>query len=181
MRGWNSPRLLLLALAAPNENKKKNKKKRAKSEAEAKQVVAPIASSIYDKSYCPDLKIDTAFVTDRSKKYITVNFKITNYGKGPAPLFGESAETEDNVAIRAYISGTAKLSRGDLILGGAYIEDGMEDQNGILQPLESFAAAFRVSIRKKTRFMPYLILSIDDYQSLWECQEGNNTISVLID
>jgi len=131
------------------------------------------------QDYCPDLQIDTFFVSKRTKKYAEISFKIVNVGKGPAELFGESRDVEDNVAIRAYASGTENLSRGDLIIGGAYIESGLEDKAGILQPSESFAGAFRVDIRKKTRHMPYLIISIDDYQKLWECDEKNNVKNLL--
>jgi len=128
---------------------------------------------------CPDLRIDTFFVSKRTKKYAEISFKIVNVGDAPAAMFGETKAVEDNVAIRAYASGTAKLSRGDLIMGGAYIESGLKDKNGLLQPQESFAGAFRVDIRKKTRHMPYIIISIDDYQNLWECDEGNNVKKLL--
>lgn len=136
-------------------------------------------TNVYDKSLCPDLRVDTFFVLKRSKKTVELGFKITNYGKGPAAMFGETSETEDNVAIRAYASGTPKLSRGDLVLGGAFIEGGMEDKNGVLMPSESFSGSFVVESRKKTRYMPYFILSIDAYQGLWECDETNNVQPLL--
>ena len=160
-------------LAASKERKKKRKKKRDKPSEES------FISYTFDKEYCADLRIDTFFVSKRSKKWVELNFKITNYGKGPAPMFGETKALEDNVAVRAYVSGTPKLSRGDMVLGGAYIEAGIEDKNGLLNPNESFSGSFRVDIRKKTRYMPYLILSVDDYQTLWECEERNNVMSLL--
>jgi len=134
---------------------------------------------VYDFSLCPDLKLDTVFVFKRSRKTVELAFKITNYGEGPAAMFGETESTEDNVAIRAYASGTPKLSRGDLIMGGAFIEGGMDDKNGVLMPQESFSGSFTVESRKKTRHMPYFILSIDDYQALWECDERNNVYPLL--
>ena len=136
-------------------------------------------TNVYDKSLCADLKIDTFFVLKRSKKTVELGFKITNCGKGPAALFGETNETADNVAIRAFASGTPKLSRGDLVLGGAFIEGGMEDKNGVLMPNESFSGSFEVETKKKTRYMPYFIISIDIYQSLWECDETNNVQPLL--
>jgi hypothetical protein len=131
--------------------------------------------NVYDENYCPDLQIDTLFVAKRSKKWVELAFKITNYGKGPASMFGATQEVDDNVAVRAYASGTPKLSRGDLILGGAFIEDGLDDKNGVLLPGKSFSGSFRVETKKKTRYMPYFILSVDDYQALWECDERNNS------
>ncbi|MEM1119653.1 MAG: hypothetical protein AAGJ18_04350, partial [Bacteroidota bacterium] len=139
----------------------------------------PTDTEVYDKSLCADLRIDTVFIIKRSKRTVELAFKITNYGKGPAALFGATPETEDNVAIRAYASGTPKLSRGDLVLGGAYIEDGLADKNGILLPNESFSGSFTVETKKKTRYMPYFILSVDDYQALWECDERNNVLPLL--
>ena len=160
---------------AKNEDKEK---KAVKNESKAKNNI-PTSSKVYDKEYCADLQIDTVFVVKRNKKTVELAFKITNYGKGPASMFGETEETEDNVAIRAYASGTPKLSRGDLVLGGAFIEGGLEDKNGILMPNESFSGSFEVDSRKKTRYMPYFILSVDDYQSLWECDERNNVRPLL--
>ena len=155
------------------ENKAANKKNKSQS------IISLPPTDVYDKSLCADLKIDTFFVLKRSKRTVELGFKITNYGKGPAALFGETNETADNVALRAYASGTPKLSRGDLVLGGAFIEGGMEDKNGVLMPNESFSGSFEVETKKKTRYMPYFILSVDAYQGLWECDETNNVQPLL--
>ncbi len=160
-------------LAENNAKSKKSKK------GKSSKVFVPMKEEVYDKSLCADLQIDTIFVIKRSKKTVELAFKITNYGKGPAAMFGATTETEDNVAIRAYASGTPKLSRGDLVLGGAFIEGGLADQNGVLMPNESFSGSFTVETRKKTRYMPYFILSLDDYQALWECDERNNVKALL--
>ena len=162
---------------AANEAKEDKAVKNKKAD-NASPILLPSAS-IYDEALCPDLKVDTFFVLKRSKKTVELGFKITNYGQGPAAMFGETSETADNVAIRAFASGTPKLSRGDLVLGGAFIESGMEDKNGVLMPNESFSGSFVVETRKKTRYMPYFILSIDAYQALWECDETNNVQPLL--
>lgn len=159
--------------SSTRQSDKEGLKKRQKIEQDK------IVTNLYDKDYCPDLRIDTIFVDKRYKKKVELAFTITNYGKGPAALFGETKALEDNVAVRVYASGTPKLSRGDLVLGGAFIEDGLEDKNGVLLPNEHFSGSIQVETRKKTRYMPYFILSIDDYQSLWECDERNNTKPLL--
>ncbi len=127
---------------------------------------------------CPDLVIESFSVTKRKKKYAEITYTIVNKGTAPAPLFGEEKSVEDNIAVRAYASGTAKLSRGDMILGGSFIEKGLKDQKGILQPNESYIGTFKVDIRKKTRHMPYLIMFVDTYQGIWECNEGNNVMNI---
>ncbi len=127
---------------------------------------------------CPDLVIESFSVTKRKKKYAEITYTIVNKGTAPAPLFGEDKAVEDNIAVRAYASGTAKLSRGDMILGGSFIEKGLKAQKGILQPNESYVGTFRVDIRKKTRHMPYLIMFVDTYQGIWECNEGNNVMNI---
>ncbi len=154
-----------------------NKASKDKSTNHSTQTIS--SKDIYDPSLCGDLQVDTFFVLKRSKKTVELGFKITNYGKGPAAMFGETAATEDNIAIRAYASGTPKLSRGDLVLGGAFIEGGMEDKNGVLMPNESFSGSFVVATKKKTRYMPYFIIAIDVYQGLWECDETNNVKPLL--
>lgn len=158
-----------------------NQTKEAKAQRDKEKTIneVPETTNIYDKDLCADLRIDTVFIIKRSKKTVELAFKITNYGQGPAAMFGETESTEDNVAVRAYASGTPKLSRGDLVLGGAFIEGGLADKNGVLMPNESFSGSFEVETRKKTRYMPYFILSVDDYQALWECDERNNVLPLL--
>ncbi len=156
-----------------------NGEKEKKAIKDADKKGTPSTEPVYDFSLCADLKLDTVFVINRSQKTVELAFKITNYGEGPAAMFGETESTEDNVAIRVYASGTANLSRGDLVLGGAFIEDGLADKNGVLMPKESFSGSFKVESRKKTRYMPYFILALDVYQSLWECDERNNVYPLL--
>ena len=135
-------------------------------------------SNTLGEEACPDLVIESFSVTKRKKKYAEITYIIRNKGTAPAPLFGEEKAVEDNIAVRAYASGTAKLSRGDMILGGSFIEKGLKDQKGILQPNESYQGTFKVDIRKKTRHMPYLIMFVDTYQGIWECNEGNNVMNI---
>jgi len=135
-------------------------------------------SNISGEEACPDLVIENFKVTKRKKKYAEITYTILNKGTAPASLFGEDKALEDNIAVRAYASGTAKLSRGDMILGGSFIEKGMKDKKGILQPNESYEGTFKIDIRKKTRHMPYLIMFVDTYQGLWECNEGNNVMNI---
>jgi len=78
------------ALAA-NEAKE-NKAIKNKNTGTSTPVISP--TSIYDESLCPDLKVDTFFVLKRSKKTVEFGFKITNYGKGPAALFGPNYPEE---------------------------------------------------------------------------------------
>ncbi len=135
-------------------------------------------SNVIDEEGCPDLVIESFSVTKRKKKYAEITYTITNKGTAPAALFGEEKAVEDNIAVRAYASGTAKLSRGDMILGGSFIEKGLKEQKGILNPNESYEGVFRIDIRKKTRHMPYLIMFVDTYQGIWECNEGNNVKNI---
>ncbi len=127
-----------------------------------------------DKDNCADLAIDQIQVVKKSKNSVTLSFVITNYGTGTAELFGASDKKEDNVAIRANISGSKKLSRGAIVIGGDYIKGKRKSKNAILAPYESYQGTIKLDIRKMTRFTPNIILELDAYNALIECDETNN-------
>lgn len=129
----------------------------------------------FDKNYCPDLHIDTIKILKLSKKWVTIEYKITNSGKGPASLSGETNEEDDNLFVRAHISGAKRLSRGAFAVGGTYITD-----RDVLEAGDSYIGVFRIDIKKRTRYTSNLILELDAYSSVRECDETNNQNFIFI-
>ena len=130
-----------------------------------------------EKKYCPDLIIEEVKIVEQSKKWLTLEFSVRNQGKGIAHLFGTARHERDNLAILAYMSGSPKLSRGAISLGGTYITKG----KGMLHPNESFTGTIKLDIRTKTRYTPVVILSLDAYQTAKECDRTNNTLGILVE
>ncbi|MEM1322592.1 MAG: hypothetical protein AAGG75_20170 [Bacteroidota bacterium] len=134
-----------------------------------------------DKDNCADLKIDQIGIVKKSKNSITLSYTITNYGTGVAALFGESDKKEDNVAIRANISGSTKLSRGAIIIGGDYLSKNKRSKKKELAPFESYQGTIKLDTRKMTRFTPNIILELDVYNSIIECDETNNRQHIVVE
>ncbi|MFK8103253.1 MAG: hypothetical protein AB8G15_12035 [Saprospiraceae bacterium] len=133
-----------------------------------------------DKNFCSDLSFDTIYVLKKSKHSITLGYTLSNYGKGPATMFGTKPVEADNVAIKAYLAATGKLTRGSLAIGGAFITKGLKDEKGLLQPQESYTGTIKLNLREMTRFTPHIVLDLDVYGTLRECNERNNTRAILI-
>ncbi len=133
-----------------------------------------------DENFCPDLVLTELKVLKKSKKWITLEYTIQNQGKGPAAMLGDKKSDLDNVAIKVYIAGSPKISRGSLVLGGEYLTKGFKDRKGLIPPQESYTAAIKLDFRKKTRFTPFVIVELDSFQNIKECDETNNTKEVLV-
>ena len=68
-----------------------------------------------------------------------------------------------------------ELQRGDVLIGGVYIEnEALEEANGKLGAGETYQGTIKVSTKNKTSFTPYLILDVDAWETVLECNETNN-------
>jgi len=128
-----------------------------------------------DRNFCPDLQLDTLIITRQTKKWATIEYRISNKGKGPASLKGDSGKKEGNLAIKAYLNRTGKLSKGAIPIGGNFISD-----QDLLKPGEVYTGVIRLDITKKTKYSSALIIQLDPYLVVRECDETNNYSSVLL-
>jgi hypothetical protein len=134
-----------------------------------------------EKSVCPDLVFDTIILVKNDGKTAVLDYRISNVGKGPAKIYSENGDDKNNLGLRAFISGSTMLSKGALVIGGDFIKSGLEQSGGILQPGRSFKGSITLDIRRKTRYLPVIILSLDAFMSLHECDRANNTKSILVE
>jgi hypothetical protein len=126
-------------------------------------------------TYCPDLVIEKIEILKQTPKILTVQYTLANIGKGPAALYGKLNDDEDNVYVKAYFSSNEKLSRGAIPVGGEMIKTGISNASGLLLPNQKHLIAMTFDISEQTpKFTPYIILEVDAYQKLWECDEKNN-------
>ncbi len=131
------------------------------------------AKDYIDRNFCPDLKLDTLIITRQTKKWATIEYRISNNGKGPASFKGESGKKEGNLAIKAFLNRTGKLSKGSIPIGGAFIND-----QDLLKPGEVYTGVIRLDITKKTKYSSMLIIQLDPYLVVRECDETNNNNAV---
>ena len=136
--------------------------------------------AIQKKAPCPDILFTELKIIQQDDKWATLGYTIMNQGPGIFRLFGASDGVETNLVIRAYISGVPVLSKGALPIGGAFIQE-LPGRPKELQTGQSFSAEIKLDIRKKTRYMKSLILSLDSNQFALECDRTNNTGAVILD
>jgi hypothetical protein len=149
-----------------------------------KRDTAPSSGFIEEKidlsTGCADLTIDGVRVLESNEKIIKVEFNLFNNGNKAANIYGETRKLEDNVAVRFYASGTQRLTRGSLIVDGIFISEGLKDTKGMLEPKKGVKLTYKVSAEKFTRFSKVMILQVDGFDVVRECDETNNVNYVFI-
>lgn len=126
-----------------------------------------------DRNFCPDLRLDTLIITRQTKKWATIEYRISNHGKGPAAFKTGSGKEEKQLAIKAFLNRTGKLSKGSIPIGGSFISD-----KDLLKPGEIYTGVVRLDITKKTKYSSMLIIQLDPYLMVRECDETNNKKAV---
>jgi len=128
---------------------------------------------------CPDLVIDTITLVKQTKNWITIEYTITNYGGAPATMIGTKRGERDNLGIKAFLSRTQRVNKGAIIMGGGFIPDNFNGGSPDLASGESYTGKIKLDYKKRTRFTPYLILDLDVFEFVPECNEKNNKNSYL--
>ena len=131
------------------------------------------AEDYIDRTFCADLHLDTLIVTKQSDKWATIEYHISNRGKGPAAFKGKTKKEDDDLAIKVYLNRTGNLTKGAIPIGGTFIKD-----QDLLKPGDVYIGTIKLDITKKTRFSSVLIIQVDPYLSIRECDETNNVKSV---
>ncbi len=127
-----------------------------------------------DDNACPDLIIESVSIVKKSKNSVTLKYKIKNKGKKPLSVTGPSKKKEDNLALIFHMSSSEKLTRGSITIGGTFVKGGKQTPDGKLYPGKSLTEEIKLDISMMTRFTPVIILEIDPYFSIEECNETNN-------
>jgi len=130
-------------------------------------------SLYYDPETCPDLRIESIKVVKQKKNFIIIEYTIKNTGKGPAHIEGNSKNEEDNIAVKAFMTSSSKLNKGALVLGGDIVKSRSKKPTPLL-PGESHTTKIRLDINTMTKFTPVIILELDTFGQVRECDETNN-------
>jgi hypothetical protein len=129
---------------------------------------------------CPDIYFQRLRVIEQDDKWATIEYNIANKGHGLFKLFDKEAKNEERLIVKAFISGVPTLSRGALPVGTQVIKP-QPGQSGDLLPGDVFTGRMKIDVRKKTRYMKSLILSLDSDQFKLECDKTNNADAVILD
>jgi hypothetical protein len=135
---------------------------------------------ILEKEPCPDILFAELKIIGQDDKWATLEYTILNQGPGIFRLSGERDSVETNLVLRAYISGVPVLSKGALPIGGQFVQE-LPGRPKELRSGQSFSGKIKLDVRKKTRYMKSLILSLDSNQFARECDRTNNTGAVILD
>lgn len=119
---------------------------------------------------CADLILEELSVLKKTKNSVQLAYTIRNIGQGR--VFIGAKKKEEGIAIRGHLSSSEHLSRGALTVGGDFLA--VDDSDAILSPGQSYSGSVKLPMYKLTKFTPYLILQIDPYQKILECDETNN-------
>jgi hypothetical protein len=139
--------------------------------------ISPAATVSGIAEDCPDIYFQRLRIIKQNDKTATLEYAIANKGHGPFQLFDKGHE---RVLIKSFISGVPILSRGALPIGDQTLKP-QAGKSGELQPGDIYTGQIEIDVRKKTRYMKSLILSLDSDQFRLECDKTNNTGAVILD
>ncbi|MBK9017822.1 MAG: hypothetical protein IPM82_29345 [Saprospiraceae bacterium] len=129
---------------------------------------------------CPDIYFRRLQIIEQDDKWATIEYIIANKGFGTFKLFDKGGKNVEKLVVKAFISGVPTLSRGALPAGGQIVKP-QPGQSGDLLPGDTYTGRMKVDVRKKTRYMKSLVLSLDSDQFRFECDKTNNTDAVILD
>jgi hypothetical protein len=129
---------------------------------------------------CPDLVFDTAFVAMYNVQDITIRYVIRNKGNAPAYLLGSSDSNKDNMMLSVYFVRQNVLTRGAIPAGSAFVEKGVDTLDGVLRPGQRLTGSIKISLKKRSRLFPNLIVEIDPTLRVKECDRANNTTPIIM-
>lgn len=138
------------------------------------------ASRQYDENACSDLRFESIKIIKKSKNKVTLEYTIVNDGSGPAKLIKDRKKEKQNMALQAYMSSRDRVTKSSFSFDGDFINKGLKDSNGRLFPGEKYTGTIKLGIQKMTKFTPYVILELDPYLSVNECDKKNNKFAVKV-
>jgi len=171
------PKVKKKKLKKTHQNKKIDTSKAKK---EDKKILSPIGELPQPEasSKCFDLVVEDLEVVKSTKRYLYLKFNLTNYGEGPFK-YDRKSDRYKNLSIKAFFASIPRLTRGALIVGGDHFDDLFESKNFILGFGEKVEGTMKVSLAKMTKFTPVVILELDPFSAVLECDKVNNVSTVL--
>ncbi len=130
---------------------------------------------------CPDLVIKDIEIIKVNKYMIAIEYTVKNQGTGTAELHGSKSSIDDNMFLKAYLSATPKFSRSAKSIGENAVRKEMKNKDGTLEKRHEFKGKMYMNVRGRTNLTPYLILTLDPYQTVRECNERNNRSYIKIE
>ena len=138
-------------------------------------------SKFLDPNDCPDLMIKDIKIIKVNKFMIAIEYTVKNQGTGVAEMHGSKSSLDDNMFLKAYLSATPKFSRSATTIGETAVKKEMENKDGTLDKSREFKGKMYMNVRGRTNLTPYLILTLDPYQTVRECNERNNRSYIKIE
>lgn len=123
---------------------------------------------------CADLVLQNITILKRSKNAVTLEYELANRGAGRADLVRGLKKEQESIAIRAHLSSSQKLTRGAIVLESSFLHGDEISLNGG----ETYTGQIKLSLHKLTKFTPVLILELDAFEFVSECDEHNNLARV---
>lgn len=129
-----------------------------------------VAEPAETEAACADLILQNITILKRSKNAVTLQYELTNQGAGAAALVRGVKKDQESIAIRAHLSSSEKLTRGAIVLESTFLHG----EEITLGGGETYTGQLKLSLHKLTKFTPVLILELDAFEFVQECDEHNN-------
>lgn len=132
----------------------------------------------YSIEDCPDLLITEYKIAKSTQNYIWLEFTIVNRGRKSANVFHTDNEFRNHFLVKALLSTSYELSKVYWDAGSKIIDKGLRARNGIINPQESYTDLIKIDLEGKTKFHKYIILQLDPYLLVPDCNRTNNNLTI---
>jgi hypothetical protein len=134
---------------------------------------------IADQEKCADLVFSDFKIVEKGKKHVVLEYAVENIGKGPAPLKIKEKGEDILIGLRVFLSGAPIVSRASKELGMDVLRVPYYQKE--LYPGEKIIQQTEIQTKAKTKFLKYLVLQIDSYRLMRECDRRNNESAVILE
>lgn len=134
---------------------------------------------IADQENCADLIFSDFKIVETKKRHVVIEYSVKNIGKGPAPLQNKEKGKDNLIGLRVFLSGAAAVSRASKELGMDVLRVPYYQKE--LYPGDKITQQTEVQTKGKTIFLKYLVMQIDSYRLMRECDRRNNESAVILE
>lgn len=125
---------------------------------------------------CPDLVLDTAYLSAYSDAAIAMRYILRNIGNAPVEVAGDKVL----FGLNFYFNSGSKLTRGAIPAGNTAIMPGRETLTGWLAPGQKLSGEAVIDLKNRTKFAGNLLIELVPPSNMMECDRTNNTRAVLL-
>ncbi len=176
----NQPEEIIISKIPKSEEKQIEEHQNPNPKSTPTKVLSPIGELPKPEMgmQCFDLLVENLTVEKNTRKYTILSFDLINNGAGSF-TFNRKNPKQENLSIKAFFASIPRLTRGSLIAGGEHFDKLFKEKKFTLGFGEHIKGTIKIPLEKMTKFTRVIILEVDPFSAIHECDKVNNVSTVV--